>query len=236
MPGGGPSRTPSAASGEASRPTSATKVANPIATFATSAGSFDAEIFLDRVPRTASNFIDLVQSGFYNGLHFHRVIPGFMNQFGCPHSKDPKSGRAGTGGPKDGTSFKNLKTGNMEKRFNGGNIKDENIDKTSNKPGTLSMANTGSPNSGGSQFFINVADNNNLDWFTPGQSKHPVFGKVVDRDSFKVCVNISKVKTREDNPVQPIKMLSVTIRGLGGGKKAREDDGGDERPAKKAAL
>merc|ERR1712178_321926 len=97
----------------------------------TSMGQFQAEIFLDRVPITASNFIDLAQSGFYNGLHFHRVIPDFMNQFGCPHAKDPKSRRAGTGNPKDG-SFKNLKTGETEKRFNGGNIKDENIDKTSN--------------------------------------------------------------------------------------------------------
>ena len=55
---------------------------NPIATFQTSMGSMDAEIYLDRVPRTASNFIDLAQSGFFDGLHFHRVISGFMNQFG----------------------------------------------------------------------------------------------------------------------------------------------------------
>ena len=66
---------------------------NPTATFETTKGSFKAELFMDRVPRTASNFIDLAQSGFYNGIHFHRVIPGFMNQFGCPHAKDPKSPR-----------------------------------------------------------------------------------------------------------------------------------------------
>ena len=101
-----------------------------------------------------------------------------MNQFGCPKSRDPTSRAAGTGGPKDGT-FKNLKTGATETRSRGGNIKDENIDKTSNSPGTLSMANTGQPNSGGSQFFMNVANNKNLDWFTGGQSKHPVFGKLV---------------------------------------------------------
>merc|ERR1719316_2613973 len=116
----------------------------------------EAEIYLDRVPITASNFIDLCQTGFYEGVHFHRVIPGFMNQFGCPNSKDPKSNRCGTGGPPDG-QFKNLKTGAMETRSNGGNIKDENISKDTNEPGTLSMANTGQPNSGGSQFFINVA-------------------------------------------------------------------------------
>jgi cyclophilin family peptidyl-prolyl cis-trans isomerase len=95
-----------------------------------------------------------------------------MNQFGCPKSRDPKSRAAGTGGPKDGT-FKNLKSGATETRTRGGNIKDENIDKTSNAPGTLSMANTGQPNSGGSQFFMNVANNKNLDWFSPGASKHP---------------------------------------------------------------
>merc|ERR1711988_466992 len=161
--------------------------------FDTTMGSFKAEIYLDRVPRTASNFIDLAQSGFYNGVHFHRVIPGFMDQFGCPNAKDPNSRRAGTGGPPDG-QFKNLKTGGMETRSNGGNIKDENISKDTNAPGTLSMANTGQPNSGGSQFFINVANNSNLDWFSPGQSKHPVFGKVTE--GMDVVVAISQVKTQ----------------------------------------
>merc|ERR1712194_454966 len=155
--------------------------------------------------------IDLAQSGFYNGVHFHRVIPGFMDQFGCPHAKDPNSRRAGTGGPPDG-SFKNLKTGAMETRSNGGNIKDENISRDSNAPGTLSMANTGSPNSGGSQLFMNVADNANLDWFSPGQSKHPVFGKIIE--GMDVATKISKVKTRNDNPVKPIKMNSITISGI----------------------
>eukprot|EP00971_Amphidinium_carterae_P131719 2609034-Amphidinium_carterae.1 len=63
-------------------------MANPIAIFDTTAGQFEAEIYLDRVPRTASNFIDLAKSGFYNGVHFHRVIPDFMCQFGCPYAKD----------------------------------------------------------------------------------------------------------------------------------------------------
>lgn len=183
----------------------------PIATFDTSMGIIKAEIYLDRVPITASNFIDLCQSGFYEGVHFHRVIPGFMNQFGCPYAKDPNSGRAGTGGPSDGT-FKNLVTGGTEKRFNGGNIKDENISKDSNTPGTLSMANTGQPNSGGSQFFMNVANNANLDWFSPGQSKHPVFGKIIE--GYELAVQISKVKTTQDNPNTPIKMNKITIEGV----------------------
>merc|ERR1712014_446479 len=166
--------------------------------------------FLEQCPITASNFIDLANSGFYNGLHFHRVIPGFMNQFGCPYAKDPKSKRAGTGGPPDGT-FTNLKTGGKEKRSNGGNIKDENISRDSNAPGTLSMANTGSPNSGGSQFFMNVANNSNLDWFSPGQSKHPVFGKIIE--GMEHVIAISKVPTRNDNPITPIRMDKITIEG-----------------------
>merc|ERR1719414_399701 len=190
---------------------SAADVENPVAKFDTTMGTFKAEIYLDRVPRTASNFIDLAESGFYNGIHFHRVIPGFMNQFGCPNAKDPKSRRAGTGGPPDGT-FKNLKTGGTERRSNGGNIKDENISRDSNAAGTLSMANTGSPNSGGSQFFINVADNRNLDWFSPGSSKHPVFGKVTS--GFDIVKKISQVKTRDDNPVNPIRMNKITISGI----------------------
>merc|ERR1712014_259420 len=163
------------------------------------------------VPISASNFIDLCNTGFYNGIHFHRVIPGFMNQFGCPYAKDPKSRRAGTGGPEDG-EFKNLVTGATEKRFNGGNIKDENISKDTNAPGTLSMANCGTPNTGGSQFFMNVADNRNLDWFSPGESKHPVFGKITS--GMDIAVAISKVRTRDDNPVQPIKMKSIKISGI----------------------
>jgi len=191
--------------------TTAAVATNPTATFDTTMGKITAEIYLDRVPRTASNFIDLAQSGFYDGLHFHRVIPGFMNQFGCPHSKDPKSPRSGTGGPPDGT-FVNLETGVAETRSNGGNIQDENISKDSNAVGTLSMANTGRPNSGGSQFFLNVANNANLDWFAPGPSKHPVFGKVTD--GMDIAIAISKVKTQRDNPVVPIMMKGITITGL----------------------
>merc|ERR1719356_2392778 len=186
-------------------------MANPTFIMHTTMGTFNLEIFLDRVPITASNFIDLAKSGFYDGIHFHRVIPGFMAQFGCPNAKDPKSSRAGTGGPPDGT-FKNLKTGATEKRTRGGNIQDENISRDTNAPGTLSMANTGSPNSGVSQFFMNVADNRNLDWFSPGQSKHPVFGKITS--GMDVAVKISKVRTRDDNPVNPIMMNSITISGV----------------------
>lgn len=169
-------------------------MANPIATFETSVGNFTVEIYEDKMPVTAKNFLDLAKSGFYDGLHFHRVIKGFMVQFGCPHSKDPNSPRAGTGGPPHGT------------------IKDEHPAnaKLSNEPMTLSMANTGAPNSGGSQFFINTVHNSFLDWFSPGASKHPVFGKVVSGQDV-----VTKIETTPtgpgDRPRTPVTVNKITI-------------------------
>ncbi len=168
-------------------------MANPKAVFKTTLGDFEAEIFLDQMPITAQNFIDLVNDKFYDGLHFHRVIKNFMIQFGCPFSKDPTSPQAGTGGPPNGR------------------IKDEHPAdaKLSNEPGTLSMANTGQPNSGGSQFFINTVHNQQLDWFTPGPSQHPVFGRVVT--GMDVVNKIEATPCQNDRPVTPVKMLEVTI-------------------------
>ena len=168
---------------------------NPFATFETSLGTFQAEIFLDKMPVTAKNFIDLAKAKFYDGLHFHRVIQGFMIQFGCPLSSDPNSSRAGTGGPPHGT------------------IQDEfppNA-KLSNEVGTLAMANTGRPNTGGSQFFINCTHNAYLDWFTPGPSRHPVFGKI--SKGLEVVKKIETTKIGQgDRPVTPIKMIKVTVQ------------------------
>jgi len=206
----------SSARGAAAHPTTGRTAcrANPTATFNTSMGSFKVELFLDKLPITVSNFIDLAKSGFYNGVHFHRVIPGFMNQFGCPYAKDANSPRAGTGGPEDGTNFEVLDgSGATIMRKGGGNIPDELTAKLSNVPGTLSMANTGQPNSGGSQFFINVNANTFLDWFdNSSPSKHPVFGKVTD--GYDLLVKISQVPTRQDNPIKPIKMESIEISGV----------------------
>ncbi len=170
-------------------------MANPVALFQTSLGNFSAEIYLDKMPITAQNFIDLANSGFYNGLHFHRVIKNFMIQFGCPHSRDPNSGRAGTGGPPHG------------------NIQDEHPaeHKLSNEPGTLSMANTGSPNSGGSQFFVNTVHNHFLDWFSPGASKHPVFGRVTE--GMDVVKKLEMTPTDGgDRPTTPAQVISITIQ------------------------
>jgi len=101
------------------------------ALFDTSMGNFEVELFLDKVPLTVGNFMKLVDKGFYDGLIFHRVIPNFMIQGGCPNG-------SGRGGP-------------------GYTIRDEfNKDLKHDIPGILSMANAG-PNTGGSQFFITVA-------------------------------------------------------------------------------
>ena len=160
----------------------------------------------------------MCKTGFYDGAHFHRVIPGFMNQFGCPSAKDPKCPRAGTGGPTGGSTFQVLDgSGRTITRDNGGNIPDEFIDKSGNMPGTLSMANTGRPNSGGSQFFFNVCNNSNLNWLDRSSpSAHPVFGKIVD--NYALVQAISRVKTRSDNnphnPLEPIMMKTITVEGI----------------------
>ena len=157
-------------------------------------GNFKAEIFVDKMPITGSNFVRLASEGFYNGLHFHRVIKNFMVQFGCPHSRDPNSGRAGTGDSPYGA------------------IADEHPaeHRISNEPGTLSMANAG-PNSGSCQFFINTVHNDYLDYFSPGQSKHPVFGKVTE--GIDIVNNIGNAPTAAgDRPQTPIQMISITVQ------------------------
>ncbi|HKE16442.1 MAG TPA: peptidylprolyl isomerase [Kofleriaceae bacterium] len=169
-------------------------MANPTAQLSTSLGDFKIELFTDKMPITAGNFIKLAKSGFYDGLHFHRVIKGFMLQFGCPHSRDPESPRAGTGNAPHGT------------------IEDEHppAAKLSNEPGTLSMANTGRPNSGSCQFFVNTVHNAYLDWFSPGASKHPVFGRVIQ--GMDVVHKIENTPTNDqDRPRQPVQMIRVEV-------------------------
>lgn len=184
--------------------------ANPTAKFKTSMGEFSAELYMDQLPITCSNFVDLAKTGHYDGLTFHRVIKGFMCQFGCPFSKDPRSPRAGTGGPAGGTTF-SLPDGTSVTRNGGGNIPDELIAEITNDVGTLSMANTGMPNTGGSQFFINTNHNDFLDYFdTRSPSKHPVFGKVTE--GLDVLRAIEGVQTGPgDKPVTPVVMESITI-------------------------
>ena len=203
-------------------------MANPTATFKTTKGEFKVELFQDQLPITTSNFKDLATSGFYDGLTFHRVIKGFMCQFGCPNSANPQSPIAGTGGPPGNTQY-TLPDGSVIQRDGGGNIPDELVGEISNEVGTISMANTGAPNSGGSQFFLNTKHNAFLDYFdnsTP--SKHPVFGccrrlistrrvsyrsnagKVVE--GMEVVKEIEGVPTDgRDKPIDAVRVESITI-------------------------
>ena len=157
---------------------------NRKALFETNKGKFVIELFEDKAPITTGNFIKLVNQGFYNGLIFHRVIPQFMIQGGCPEG-------TGTGGP-------------------GYTIKDEFHKDLSNIRGTIAMANRG-PNTGGSQWFINVVDNCYLDYDKkPYSSAHPVFGKVVE--GMDIIDAISRVKTgRNDKPLQDVIINKITI-------------------------
>jgi peptidylprolyl isomerase len=130
------------------------------------------------MPITAGNFQKLVQEGFYDGTIFHRVIPGFMIQGGDPEG-------TGFGGP-------------------GYTIKDELPPSNRNARGTISMANAG-PNTGGSQFFINVVDNARLD------RKHPAFGKVVG--GMDVVDAISEVDTdHNDKPREAVTIERVELQ------------------------
>ncbi|MCL4347720.1 MAG: peptidylprolyl isomerase [Thermoplasmataceae archaeon] len=144
-------------------------------TLETTMGDIKIELFEKDMPVTAGNFRKLVESGFYDGIIFHRVIKDFMIQGGDPTG-------TGSGGP-------------------GYSIKDEFGKNNKNNRGTISMANAG-PNTGGSQFFINLVDNNYLD------KKHPVFGKVME--GMEVVDSIGNTKTdRNDRPVQKISILKA---------------------------
>ena len=139
----------------------------------------DIVIELYDMPITAGNFKKLVEEGFYDGVIFHRVIDGFMIQGGDPEGN-------GMGGP-------------------GYTIKDEftNSDLDKNNRGTISMANAG-PNTGGSQFFINLVNNNFLD------GKHPVFGKVVE--GMDVVDKIAKVgKDSQDKPLEDVVIIKASL-------------------------
>ena len=131
------------------------------------------------MPITTGNFKKLVQQGTYNGTIFHRVIPGFMIQGGDPTG-------TGYGDPSIP------------------DIKDEFTRKNRNNRGTIAMANAG-PNTGSSQFFINLVNNNYLD------DKHPQFGKVVA--GMEVVDAIARVRTDpRDKPVKPVTIINASMQ------------------------
>ena len=151
----------------------------------TNLGEISLELFNDKAPKTVENFIKLSESGFYDNVKFHRVIKGFMIQSGDPLTKDDSQKNAwGTGGP-------------------GFTFPDEIYAENRNVAGTISMANAG-PDTNGSQFFINTADNNSLD------TKHTVFGKVTA--GMDVVTNIENVPTEgPDRPVQDVIIEKIEL-------------------------
>jgi peptidyl-prolyl cis-trans isomerase B (cyclophilin B) len=156
----------------------------PQAVIKTRFGDITVELFDSLAPGHVKNFLDLAGKGFYNGTTFHRVIPGFMIQGGCPNTKPGASGTPGTGGP-------------------GYNIKAEFND-TKHKRGILSMARASEPNSAGCQFYIVVKDSLFLD------KQYTAFGRVLS--GIEVADQI--VNQPRDGRDMPNERVEMTIEAL----------------------
>lgn len=162
---------------------------NPIVTFEMeNGGKMVAELYPEIAPNSVNNFISLVKSGFYNGLIFHRVIPGFMIQGGCPQG-------TGMGGP--GYSIKG--------EFSGNGFKQNRL---KHDRGVLSMARAMHPNSAGSQFFIMVEKAPHLD------DQYASFGKVIEGMEVADAI-VSTKRDWNDKPRQPQRMKKVTVETFG---------------------
>ncbi|GIM28887.1 peptidyl-prolyl cis-trans isomerase [Clostridium polyendosporum] len=159
---------------------------NPIITIKMAQGEIiKAELYPEVAPNTVKNFVSLVKKGFYDGLIFHRVIPGFMIQGGCPQG-------VGTGGP--GYSIKG--------EFSANGFKND----LKHTKGVLSMARAMNPNSAGSQFFIMVENAPHLD------GQYASFGKVIE--GLEVADKIVSTKTDfRDKPLEDQVMQQVTVEG-----------------------
>ncbi|WP_338112686.1 peptidylprolyl isomerase [Oscillibacter valericigenes] len=158
---------------------------NPIATITMENGAvMTAELYPDKAPNTVANFISLANKGFYDGLIFHRVIPGFMIQGGCPKGN-------GTGGP--GYDIKG--------EFAGNGFAQNDLKHTT---GVLSMARAMHPDSAGSQFFIMVAPASHLD------GQYAAFGQVTE--GVEEAIRISEVPTDwNDKPKTPVVIQSIRV-------------------------
>ncbi len=156
------------------------------ATLHTSKGDITIEFFEADAPNTVANFTKLAKSGFYDGTKFHRVIQDFMIQGGDPLTKDDAMmARWGTGDP-------------------GYKFADEIRENNHNVIGIISMANSG-PNTNGSQFFINTADNHFLD------AKHTTFGRVSEGMEVVQAIESTPVGA-SDRPLEPMIITSVTVQ------------------------
>ena len=161
-------------------------MSNPIFTITMADGKvMKGELYPDKAPNTVNNFISLANKGFYDGLIFHRVIPGFMIQGGCPNGN-------GMGGP----GYE------INGEFSANGFKQNDLLHTT---GVLSMARTMAPNSAGSQFFIMVAPAPHLD------GQYAAFGKITEGQ--EVAIDISRVQRSmmNDKPKQPVVMATVRV-------------------------
>jgi peptidyl-prolyl cis-trans isomerase B (cyclophilin B) len=157
---------------------------NPIVKIEMNNGQeIQVELYPEIAPKTCENFIKLVGDGFYDGLIFHRVIPGFMIQGGCPLG-------TGTGGP--GT--------NIVGEFSGNGI----VNDLKHTRGVISMARSGQPNSAGSQFFIMVEDAPFLD------GQYAGFGKVIDGiETADAVVGVDRDRSDKPHEDQMIKKITL---------------------------
>ena len=161
-------------------------MSNPIVTITMEDGRvMRGELYPEKAPNTVNNFISLANKGFYDGLTFHRVIPGFMIQGGCPEG----TGMGGPGYEIDG-------------EFSANGFRQNDL---VHETGVLSMARTMAPNSAGSQFFVMVAPAPHLD------GQYAAFGKITEGQD--VAIDISRVQRSmmNDKPKKPVVMASVRV-------------------------
>jgi cyclophilin family peptidyl-prolyl cis-trans isomerase len=155
----------------------------------TSDGTIDVELYPAQAPKTVANFVSLAQSGFYNNLTWHRVVKGFVIQTGDPTSKNA-GGNNNTWGQHGSSQTVPLEIDSSLR----------------NLAGYLGMARSSDPNSGSSQFYINLADNPSLD------GNYTVFGKVTVGMSVALTIGNVPVYPQSSQPINPVFLTNVTIR------------------------
>src|SRR3989442_12856044 len=165
------------------------RVATPVfATLFTSNGTIEVELYQALAPKTVANFVNLAQSGFYNNLVWHRIVKGFVIQTGDPNSRNG-GGNNNTWG-QGGSSL---------------TIPLEIDSSLRNLAGYLGMARSSDPNSGSSQFYINLADNPSLD------GNYTVFGKVIVGMNVALAIGNVPVYPQSSQPINPVFLTNVTI-------------------------
>jgi len=169
------------------------KIMNTIVVIETSKGNIELELFDTNAPNTVKNFLEYVNTGFYENTVFHRVIKGFMVQ---------------------GGGF--IEDGSQKDVLDAIDLESTNITNLKNETGTVAMARTNDPNSATAQFFVNVTNNSFLDYSAPNNPGYAVFGKVIS--GMEIVTAIENVETTtkyqhyQDWPVEDIIIKKVYIK------------------------